>query len=229
MAIVSTQGPFARLFRPIRSGDIPQALPSKIVHGWDRGTYRARLTLVRNSCQLCALVCELHKNKNPGFSQSESTGLLYGFRFSIGTPSSPSSGGVVRGRVKQQLESLVTIFWRARPVCRTGQHKPLCRMLVKIGRGWPFGRSGLFFFLEKRHQNTRRSRVTAPFDLKPPQGWLSLGLGLASGWSGPMCKVEIDHSRPAQSFFLVPTSPAHRWSRSGAMGAIFHRSDRQVR
>ena len=65
-------------------------------------------------------------------------------------------------------------------------------------------------FLERRHQNTRRSRVAAPADLEPPKG-LGLGLGfglrLGSGWSGPTCRVEIDHIRPAQSF--VPTSPAH--------------------
>ena len=68
-------------------------------------------------------------------------------------------------------------------------------------------------FSEKRHQNTRRSRVAAPADLEPPKG-LGLGLGfglrLGSGWSGPTCRVEIDHIRPAQSF--VPTSPAHRAS-----------------
>ena len=59
------------------------------------------------------------------------------------------------------------------------------------------------FFLEKRHQNTRWSRVTAPVDLEPPKG-LKLGLGLGfrlrSGWSGPTCKAEIDHTPPAQSF-----------------------------
>ena len=62
-----------------------------------------------------------------------------------------------------------------------------------LGRGWPFGRSG--FFLEKR-------RVTAPADLALPKrvGVRVVGLGLGSAWSGPTCKVEICHIRPAQSF-----------------------------
>ena len=73
-----------------------------------------------------------------------------------------------------------------------------------IGRGWPFGPP--VFLGKKRHQNTRRSRVTAPADLEPPRG-LELGLGLGLGlrlgsvWSGPTCKVEIDHTPPEQSFF----------------------------
>ena len=71
----------------------------------------------------------------------------------------------------------------------------------------------LGLFLEKHHQNTRRSRVTAPADLEAPRG-LGLGLGLlgsglGSGWSEPMYKVEIDHTRSAQSF-LQTSPPAHR-------------------
>ena len=53
-------------------------------------------------------------------------------------------------------------------MCRTDRHKTLCRMLVflvEAGRGWPFDRPRLF--KEKRHQNTRRSRVTALADLEP--------------------------------------------------------------
>ena len=82
-------------------------------------------------------------------------------------------------------------------------------------------------YLEKRHQNTRRSRVTAPVDLEPPEGLgpcrpraprrvrvrvpvrdrVELGLG----WSGPTCKLEIDDMRPAESF--VQDAPAHSGSR----------------
>ena len=56
---------------------------------------------------------------------------------------------------------------------------------------------------KKRHQNTRRSRVTAPADLEPPKGLgfglgfgFGLGSGLGLGWSGSSCKVEIDVTRP---------------------------------
>ena len=56
------------------------------------------------------------------------------------------------------------------------------------------------YFRKKRHQNTRRSHVTAPADL-------GFGSGPGSGWSGPTCKVQIDDTRPGQSF--GPTSPAH--------------------
>ena len=60
-------------------------------------------------------------------------------------------------------------------MCRTGRHN--VQDASFIGRGWLFARPE--FFLEKRHQNTRRIRVAAPApaDLKPPQG-LGLGLGL---------------------------------------------------
>ena len=72
------------------------------------------------------------------------------------------------------------------------------------------------FFLEKRHQNTRRSRVTAPADLEPPSGLalglgLRFGLGLGSGCSGPTCKVEIDHTS-AQS--ILQDAPAHAPART---------------
>ena len=76
-----------------------------------------------------------------------------------------------------------------------------------IGRGLLFGPPA--FFWEKRHQSTRRSRLTAPANLEPrqriePPKELGLGLGvgfgvglrLESGWSGPTCKVEIDHTPP---------------------------------
>ena len=43
-----------------------------------------------------------------------------------------------------------------------------------IGRGWLFGHPG--DFLEKRLQNTRRSRVAAPADLEPPNG-IGFGFG----------------------------------------------------
>ena len=71
------------------------------------------------------------------------------------------------------------------------------------------GLSAARLFLEKRHQNTRRSRVTTPADLEPPKA-LGLGLGLGSGlglgWSGSTCKVEIDDTRPAQSFVQGATA-----------------------
>ena len=74
-----------------------------------------------------------------------------------------------------------------------------------------------FFFLEKRHQNTRRNRATAPADLEPPKGLefglgLGLGTGLGLGWSWSTCKVEIDDTRPAQRF--VRGAAAHSGSRS---------------
>ena len=56
-------------------------------------------------------------------------------------------------------------------------------------------------FMEKRHRNTRRSRVTVPADLEPPKGLgFGLGSGLGLGWSSSTCKVEIDDTRPAQKF-----------------------------
>ena len=48
--------------------------------------------------------------------------------------------------------------------------------------------------------------MAAPANLESPKG-LGSGLALGSGWSGPTCKVLIDHTRLAQSF--VPTSPEH--------------------
>ena len=54
---------------------------------------------------------------------------------------------------------------------------------------------------EKRHENTRWSRVAAPADLDPPKelGFgFGCGLGFGSGRSGPTFKVEIDHTRSAQ-------------------------------
>ena len=61
-----------------------------------------------------------------------------------------------------------------------------------------------FSFLEKSHQNTRRSRETAPADLEPPKGLgLGLGLGLGPGvglvWSD--VKVEISHTVRCRSLF----------------------------
>ena len=75
------------------------------------------------------------------------------------------------------------------------------------------------FFCKKRHQNTRRTRVTAPAGLEPPKGSaFGLGLGLGSGWSGPTCKLEIDHTRPAKVFVL--TNPAHSGSRQVCSGRV---------
>ena len=69
-------------------------------------------------------------------------------------------------------------------------------------------------FLEKRLQNTRRSRLTVPADLKPPKGFglgLGSGSGLGLGWSGLTCRVEIDDTRPQQS-----DAPAHSGSHPAA-------------
>ena len=99
----------------------------------------------------------------------------------------------------------------------------LCAGLVrtKLGAGCGAYWSRLAFrppggLLEKRNQNTRRSRAAAPAGLEPPTRF---GLGLGSDWSGPTCKVEIDHTRPAQSF--VPTSPAHNQSH---IGRVFYKN-----
>ena len=62
--------------------------------------------------------------------------------------------------------------------------------------------------------------MAAHADLEPPKGLeFELGLGLGSGWSRPTCKVEIDHTRPAQSF--LPTSPAHNQNRTIEVRLIF--------
>ena len=54
----------------------------------------------------------------------------------------------------------------------------MCRMLVLLVEA---GLSVVRIFWENRHQNTRRSRVTAPADLEPPKG---VGLGLRLVWVG---------------------------------------------
>ena len=83
---------------------------------------------------------------------------------------------------------------RAHPICRRGLQKPSSRTLVLLVE---VGLSAARVLLKKRHQNTQRSRATAPADLEPPKG-LGLGLGLwlclGSGWSGPTLKVEIGHT-----------------------------------
>ena len=76
------------------------------------------------------------------------------------------------------------------------------------GQGGSSGRPA--FFRQKRPQNKRRSRATAPADLEPPKGFIQvrvrvigLGSGLGLGWSRPACKVEIEdtiNTCPAQSF-----------------------------
>lgn len=69
---------------------------------------------------------------------------------------------------------------------------------------WSYGPRLAFrpaaIFLEKRRENTRRSRVTrpCPADLEPPEGW---GLALGSGWSGPTSKVGVNHKRPAHTYY----------------------------
>ena len=55
--------------------------------------------------------------------------------------------------------------------------------------------------------------MTAPADLEPPKGLgLGLGSGLGLSWSGSTCKVEIDGTRPAQSF--VQDAAAHSGHRN---------------
>ena len=50
--------------------------------------------------------------------------------------------------------------------------------------------------------------MTAPADFEPPKGFgFGLGSDLGLDWSGSTCKVEIDDTRPAQSF--VQDAAAH--------------------
>ena len=81
-----------------------------------------------------------------------------------------------------------TKFVQKRPCTKFVQERPCTKFVGLIGQGESFGRPA--FFLGKRHQNTRRGRVTALADLEPSI-WLGFGLGLGSGlglgWSGPTC------------------------------------------
>ena len=89
-----------------------------------------------------------------------------------------------------------------RPTRRTGLHENVCRSLISMAEA---GLSAERDSSGKRHNN--RSRVTAPADIEPPKrlgSGLGLGLGVASGWSGPTCKVEIGRPRPAQSDVQTP-------------------------
>ena len=52
-----------------------------------------------------------------------------------------------------------------RPIVQDGSAQNFVQGASLIGQGGSFGRLDLFLLLEKRHQNTRRSRVTAPADL----------------------------------------------------------------
>ena len=85
-------------------------------------------------------------------------------------------------------------------MCRTGQHKTLCRVLVLVAAILSAAR---FFFGKTPPKHAAEPRA-CPCPIRPRVP-LGLGFGLGSGWSGPMCKIEMDHSRPEQSF--VPTSP----------------------
>ena len=73
-----------------------------------------------------------------------------------------------------------------------------------IGRGWLFGRPEFF---GKNATTTGGGAAWLSMPISSPLQRVGLGLGLGSGWSGPTCRVEIDDTRPAQSF--VPTRPAH--------------------
>ena len=90
-----------------------------------------------------------------------------------------------------------------------------------IGRGWPFGPP--VFLGKKRHQNTRRSRVTAYANLEPPKGLgvgfgFGFGLRLGSGWSGPTCKVELT-THLLHKF--LQDAPAHTgWFRLNAQNCV---------
>ena len=53
-----------------------------------------------------------------------------------------------------------------------------------------------------RTQHTSRGRATALADLEPPKR-LGLGLNMGRGWSGPMCKIEIDHKQ-RRGFCCLP-------------------------
>ena len=90
----------------------------------------------------------------------------------------------------------------SRPMCATASCTKHC---AGCGSYWSrrvFRTPGVF--LGKRHQNTRRGRVTAPADLETPNRLESgfgfgLGPGLGSGWSGSTRKLENDDTRLAHS------------------------------
>ena len=98
----------------------------------------------------------------------------------------------------------------------------LCAGLVRTklcagcGSDWSrlaFGRP--VFFLEKTPPKHAAEPRDCPCRPRAPQR-VGVRVGVRvicvrSGWSGPTCEVEIDHTRPAQTF--VPTSPAHNGSR----------------
>ena len=84
-------------------------------------------------------------------------------------------------------------------MCSCTLHKTFVEDAGLIGQGGSFGRTA--FLSGKRHQNTRRSYMTASADLEPPTGLgFGIGSGLGLGWSGSTCKVEIGDTRTAQSF-----------------------------
>ena len=80
-----------------------------------------------------------------------------------------------------------------------------------------FRPAAFFFFLlgKQRLQNTLRNRKSAAADLEPPKGLgLRVGLGPGLSWSGPMCRIERSHKRPAGSLlharFAFRGSPLKR-------------------
>ena len=105
-------------------------------------------------------------------------------------------------------------------MCRGILQKSLCRMLVSLAEARLWGRPGIW---GKRHQNTRRSRVTAYANLEPPKGLgvgfgFGFGLRLGSGWSGPTCKVELT-THLLHKF--LQDAPAHTgWFRLNAQNCV---------
>ena len=92
------------------------------------------------------------------------------------------------------------------PYVREHPAKKKVQDAVLVGRGWPLGRP--IFWGKTPHKPAAEPR-DCPCQPRAPQR-VRVGLGLGSSWSGPTCKVEIDHT-PAQTF--LQGAPAHRGSR----------------
>ena len=87
-------------------------------------------------------------------------------------------------------------------VCRTGPHKFLCRMLVLLVEA---GLSTAREFCGKTPPKEAAEPRDCPCRPGAPKGLglgFGFGFGLGSGLSGPRCKVEIDHTRPAQNLSI---------------------------
>ena len=127
---------------------------------------------------------------------------------------------VMAGRAwrRKQILPVVGLYWSSLDFRPTVLQKYSTGGRVGlIGHSWPFGRPRFFFFLlgKQRLQNTLRNRKSAAADLEPPKGLgLRVGLGPGLSWSGPMCRIERSHKRPAGSLlharFAFRGSPLKR-------------------